>query len=211
MKKIQVKRYEFDEVHIAEYNPRDISREELDKLKESISTYGLVQPIIVNTKTMNIVGGNQRVSALLELGETGADMVEIELTEAEEKSLNLALNKISGDWDMNKLSALLGDISDDDFITGFDDIEIEAITGIDTDISLDDWDYEDVEYSDDLSDSGSGGDITGDTPAKRYVVYVSFKDKAKAELFLKHHGIKFEFKGRNRETVIDEDELNIPE
>ena len=51
-----------------EYNPRKISKEMLEKLKKSITEFGYIEPIIWNKRTNNIVGGNQRFKALVEMG-----------------------------------------------------------------------------------------------------------------------------------------------
>ena len=78
-----------------------------DKLKHSIDTFGLVQPIIYNKRTGNIVGGHQRLDVLKENGETDIDCVEVDLNDNDEKALNVALNKVSGDWDTQMLNSLL--------------------------------------------------------------------------------------------------------
>jgi DNA modification methylase len=84
----------------APYNPRDISAEALAGLGESIGRFGLVQPVIVNSRTGRIVGGHQRVKVLHAQGVEETDVVVVDLPEAEEKALNLALNSqaISGAW-----------------------------------------------------------------------------------------------------------------
>lgn len=114
----------------ADYNPRKISKEELEKLKKSIQTFGYIEPVIYNERTGLIVGGHQRVKALKELGVEEVDCVIGNWSEAEEKELNIALNKISGEWDEDKLSALLLDIKEtggDLEATGFDDKEINKL------------------------------------------------------------------------------------
>jgi ParB-like chromosome segregation protein Spo0J len=73
------------------------------------------------------VGGNQRLKALRELGIEEVDVVVVDINDAKEKALNVALNKISGEWDFPKLKDLLTDIDTGDFdieLTGFDLDEI---------------------------------------------------------------------------------------
>ena len=48
----------------ADYNPRQISDRALSGLRESVTRFGLVQPIIVNERTGNVVGGHQRRKVL---------------------------------------------------------------------------------------------------------------------------------------------------
>lgn len=92
----------------APYNPREISPAALAGLKASIKRFGLVQPIVVNRRTGLIVGGHQRVRAMLDAGEVEALVLEVDLPAGEEKALNLALNSphISGEW-TDALSGLL--------------------------------------------------------------------------------------------------------
>ena len=76
----------------APYNPRAISDGALAGLGESIGRFGLVQPIIVNARTGHVVGGHQRLKVLEAQGVEATDVVVVDLPEAEEKALNLALN-----------------------------------------------------------------------------------------------------------------------
>jgi len=90
----------------APFNPRTISADALAGLGESIGRFGLVQPVIVNSRTGRIVGGHQRLKALLARGVEETDVVVVDLPEAEEKALNLALNSqaISGEWTEDALA-----------------------------------------------------------------------------------------------------------
>ncbi|MGE0191967.1 MAG: site-specific DNA-methyltransferase [Planctomycetota bacterium] len=92
----------------AGYNPRTISDAALAGLGESIGRFGLVQPIIVNARTGNVVGGHQRLKVLEARGVEATDVVVIDVEEAEEKALNLALNspRISGEWTADALGLL---------------------------------------------------------------------------------------------------------
>ncbi len=118
----------------AAYNPRKDLQPgdpEYEKLKRSMQEFGYVEPIVWNKRTGNIVGGHQRYKVLLEMGLQEVDCVVVDLDETKEKALNIALNKISGEWDMSLLSDLLSDLMEDDFnieITGFDFEEIEEMT-----------------------------------------------------------------------------------
>ena len=98
----------------AEYNPRvelKPGMPEYEKLKNSIQEFGYVEPVIVNDRTGKIVGGHQRISVLKELGYKEIEVVHVDLDDAHEKALNVALNKISGTWDAEKLEDLLRDIN----------------------------------------------------------------------------------------------------
>lgn len=117
----------------AEYNPRKDLKpgdEEYEKLKRSIEEFGYVEPVIWNKTTGRVVGGHQRLKVLIDLGITEVDCVVIEMDDAKEKALNIALNKISGDWDKDKLTLLIADLQGEDFdvsLTGFDPAEIDDL------------------------------------------------------------------------------------
>ena len=52
---MEIEHIKITDLKPAEYNPRRISDDDYQKLKNSISTFGLVDPIIVNLKNMHIV------------------------------------------------------------------------------------------------------------------------------------------------------------
>lgn len=117
----------------AEYNPRKDLKPgdpEYEKLKRSITEFGYVEPVIWNRTTGRVVGGHQRLKVLIDTGVNEVECVVVEMSEEKEKALNVALNKISGDWDKEKLSLLIADLQGADFdvsLTGFDAPELDAL------------------------------------------------------------------------------------
>ena len=117
----------------ADYNPRKDLKpgdSEYEKLKRSIAEFGYVEPVIWNKTTGHVVGGHQRLKVLIDTGVTEVECVVVEMSEEKEKALNVALNKISGEWDKEKLSLLISDLQLADFdvsLTGFDAPEIDAL------------------------------------------------------------------------------------
>ena len=117
----------------ANYNPRKDLKPgdpEYEKLKRSIEQFGYVEPVIWNKATGRVVGGHQRLKVLMDMGHTEVDCVVVELSEEKEKALNIALNKISGEWDKDKLALLITDLQGADFdvsLTGFDPAEIDDL------------------------------------------------------------------------------------
>lgn len=117
----------------ADYNPRKDLKpgdEEYEKLKRSIEQFGYVEPVIWNRTTGRVVGGHQRLKVLIDMGINEADCVVVEMDENKEKALNVALNKISGEWDKDKLAVLISDLQAEDFdvsLTGFDAAEIDDL------------------------------------------------------------------------------------
>lgn len=124
-----VERKKLSQLTKAPYNPRKISDEQAKALQRSLEAFGVVEPIIWNKQTGHIVGGHQRLDALLALGEKETDVIVLDLPEEKEQVLNLALNKISGEWDTRQLIELfnqLGDIDIDLSLTGFSEEEIKS-------------------------------------------------------------------------------------
>lgn len=119
-------------IKTAKYNPRKISDQALASLKQSIQRFGFVDPVIVNDRTGVLVGGHQRISAAKELGLEAVPVVGVNLDEGEEKALNVALNKISGEWDLDLLRGVLDDVQAaglDLSLTGFTKDEWLAMSG----------------------------------------------------------------------------------
>lgn len=119
----------------AVYNPRKINDHDLAALRRSIRFFGAVEPVVVNTRTQRIVGGHQRVKAAAAEGIAEFPVVYVDLDEPAEKQLNLALNRISGQWDDEKLRALLIDLDAagaDLELTGFDDKELARLLQVTT-------------------------------------------------------------------------------
>lgn len=122
------------------YNPRKISAKQMEDLKKSIKEFWLVEPVIVNNlkgREWIIVGWHQRFEAMKQLWYTEIPVVYVTLTETKEKALNIALNKITWEFDFGKLQEVLADIAQntEDFdatLTGFTNEDIEmALTDID--------------------------------------------------------------------------------
>ncbi len=124
-----------DELDPAPYNPRvelKPGTPEFEKLRRSLDEFGLVEPLVWNERTGRLVGGHQRLSALRALGHTETQVSVVDLPEEREKALNLALNRITGAWDHERLGELLAELSAlpefDLGLTGFDTDEIAALT-----------------------------------------------------------------------------------
>ena len=131
----------------AEYNPRlDLKPgdKEFEKIRKSIQEFGYVDPVIIN-KDGTIVGGHQRYKVLKEMGYTEIQCIVIDVDKDKEKALNIALNKISGDWDKTKLKDLLTELQGIGLaeITGFDIAEL-GMLGVQEEVIEDDFDLEKV-------------------------------------------------------------------
>ena len=117
----------------APYNPRKISPHDFASLRLSLAKFGAVEPVVVNARTNRLVGGHQRLKAADAEGFSSFPVVEVDLDETGERQLNIALNRIAGEWDNEKLVAVLDEIeaADGDLaLTGFDDDELTRLLQI---------------------------------------------------------------------------------
>ena len=130
---MNIRRVPIADINPAPYNPRlDLQPDDLEykKLEKSIAEFNLVEPLIWNKRTGNLIGGHQRLKILEARGDEKVEVSVVDLTDAKERALNLALNKISGDWDFPKLKDLLEELDVGDFdmeSTGFSTVQIEGL------------------------------------------------------------------------------------
>lgn len=128
---MQIVRKKIRDMDRAAYNPRiDLipGDTEYENLRRSITTYGMLIPVIWNKRTNRVVGGHQRLTVLENEGETEVDVSVVDLDETQEKQLNVALNKVEGGWDEEKLAELLMELGEDATLTGFTQQEIDSLT-----------------------------------------------------------------------------------
>jgi len=111
---IKTKYYPIEQLVYAEYNPRQLTKDQYKHLKDSITRFGLVDPLIVNThkdRKNILVGGHQRLKVATDLGIKEIPCVEVKLSYDQERELNIRLNKNTGEWDYDTLANHF-DISD---------------------------------------------------------------------------------------------------
>lgn len=123
-------------IHPADYNPRVAlkpSDPEYQSIERSLREFGYVDPIIIN-QDGTIIGGHQRAAVLKALDQKEVDVVVLDLSKQDEKALNIALNKVGGEWDEELLRAALSDLKSLDGLdilsaTGYTAPEIDIILG----------------------------------------------------------------------------------
>lgn len=123
-----------ERLNAAAYNPRiDLQPgdPDYDALRRSIEEFDVVEPLVWNERTGNLVGGHQRLKILRERGDAEAEVSVVDLDAGAERMLNVALNKIEGAWDLEKLRELLLELNAegelDVSLTGFDSEEIDEL------------------------------------------------------------------------------------
>lgn len=146
---MEIKELPLKELKPAAYNPRKKLKKgdkEYEKIKQSLLKFGYVDPIIIN-EDLTVIGGHQRLTVLKDLDYETAKCVIVDLPKEDEKALNIALNKITGQWDEVLLADLLLDLQESDFnldLTGFEPPEIDNILSNvhDKELSEDEFDVE---------------------------------------------------------------------
>ena len=163
---MEISKIKLTQIEPADYNPRTITEEARKKLRNSIETFGLVEPIIINVNNNRIVSGHQRYDILLDMLMESDNLAEREFdylvkddygyifdfnqlqikNEDYEKALNIVLNNtnLMGDYDYQKLEGLLTELEFNGFnleFTGFDDLELGNFEQID---------FGDVDFGDDF-------------------------------------------------------------
>lgn len=177
----------------ADYNPRIIDEQSKEKLQNSLLEHGLVQPLVWNKNTGNLVSGHQRLQQLdiLEDSENySLDVAVIFVDEYEEAQLNVKLNNQSlmGDWDLDKLAAMNLDLGVDFEDMGFDELDIDFLfEGDDRFSEL--FDTPDIEHTKEeinkVRDSrGLAKDLMTERNSANFYCMLVFKDeKEKSEFF----------------------------
>lgn len=134
---MEYKKIKISELKKSEYNPREIDERNLKNLKKSIQTYGWLSPVIINTfsgRENVVISGHQRIKVAEELGQEDVPVAEVNLDEAKEKALNLAMNKIGGSFEEDKLIQVLQDIDEKNedllALTGFSTEEINYLMSL---------------------------------------------------------------------------------
>lgn len=159
-KDIIIEKIDINSLVPADYNPRKIDKSDYENLKTSIDEFGIVSPLIINLKDNTIISGHQRFDVLyyennlqevnlIRLGDIGWVFTDTELKlkdKNHEKALNLALNRIHGEFDPDKLNEVLVELEELhlDHLTGFD-LELDNITYEFSSRIVDDYEYENEE------------------------------------------------------------------
>lgn len=209
---MEIVKVDINELISPEYNPRQITDEEMEKLKNSINEFGYVDPIIVNKHNNHIVGGNQRYEALKSLGYTDVDVIFVDEPDLNrEKALNIALNKISGEWDNEKLTQIFKDMKVEGFdpeLSGFGDYELDFYLDNEDEDFFNPFndDESDLDYEEETPEDYM--DVEGERSNEQYIITIGFTTRENANIFLKYINAPYELKQRSvgiHESEIFED------
>lgn len=184
-----------EDINPAPYNPRvelQPGDAQYEALKNSLGRFGLVEPLVVNRKTGNLISGHQRLNVLKAQGIEEAEVIVADLDEETEKAANIAMNKIEGEWDYDKLDEIFDGMDREELkFTGFEPGEVASM-------------YEEaLEEEAEATKQGGGGNGggEGDTEEPPFRIYMSFPSKEKAQAWLNQRGIPKEFE-KTRAVVV---------
>lgn len=184
-----------EDINPAPYNPRvelQPGDAQYEALKNSLGRFGLVEPLVVNRKTGNLISGHQRLNILKAQGIEEAEVIVADLDEEAEKAANIAMNKIEGEWDYDKLDEIFEGMDREELkFTGFEPGEVASM-------------YEEaLEEEAETPKQGGGGNGGGEGDAEEppFRIYMSFPSKEKAQAWLNQRGIPKEFE-KTRAVVV---------
>lgn len=183
------------DINPAPYNPRvelQPGDTQYEALKNSLGRFGLVEPLVVNRRTGNLISGHQRLNVLKAQGIEEAEVIVADLDEEAEKAANIAMNKIEGEWDYDKLDEIFEGMDREELkFTGFEPGEVASM-------------YEEaLEEEAETPKQGGGGNGGGEGDAEEppFRIYMSFPSKEKAQAWLNQRGIPKEFE-KTRAVVV---------
>lgn len=200
--------WKLEDIRPAPYNPRVTLKPgdaEYDALDKSLQRFGLAEPLVINKATGLLVSGHQRLNVLKAQGAEEAEVVLIELDPEQEKLLNVAINKIDGDWDYQKLESLFDELKPEDIAyTGFTESEIDNLFGSEDEAEEEasDGDSEEENATEEELEPEEPDEEEKPEALKEFSIFLSFPAKEKAEAYLKERGIETEYEGTSRNITI---------
>ncbi len=206
---IDITYYKPTELIAAEYNPRQLTKDQHKDLTDSIKRFGLVDPLIVNTHKERknvLIGGHQRLKIATMLGLKEIPCVEVELNPAKEKELNIRLNKNVGEWDWDALANYfdVGELTE----WGFTDDELQFYEDEPTEGLIDDDEVPEVEEAitkqGDLWILGEHRLLCGDATKKEDVERLMEGQKADMVFTDPPYGLGYDGGTKKRDKLIDD-------
>ena len=210
---MKIKHYPIGDLISAEYNPRQLTKDQFSQLKDSVKRFGLVDPIIVNThkdRKNIVVGGHQRIKVADALKIDKIPCVEVKLNLEKERELNIRLNKNLGEWDYDNLANFfdMDDLKD----WGFSDADLQLfdIEDVASDGLTDDDEVPEVEeaitQTGDLWMLGDHKVLCGDATKKEDVELLMDGNKADMVFTDPPYGYSYESNYQNKHKMLMNDD-----
>lgn len=180
------------DIHGASYNPRQISDRARAKLAKGISKHGLLQPLIWNKRSGNLVAGHQRLKVLDDYygsQDYELQMAIVDMDELAEKEANILLNnyEAQGEFDLDKLNELLATPDMDIAATGFDPADVYRLFGDAAHLDVNAAEKYADQVRESLEARTQATKLSDDQSVDFYLVFV-FRGEQDRDAFLEHHG-----------------------
>ena len=128
---LNIQRVPLDSLHLDPANAREHGPENLDAIVGSLKRFGQAEPIVVQSSTGRVIGGNGRLVAMKKLAWTDCDVVELDVDDLTATALGIALNRTSdlAGWDEETLAKLLQELRTEDALdgVGYSEEDIDAL------------------------------------------------------------------------------------
>jgi len=202
---MRFEKWKLNNLKPAEYNPRKTLQpgdSEYQKILCSIQKFGYVDPVIIN-QDGTIIGGRQRYTVLQDLGYDEVEVVVVDLNKQDEKALNIALNKISGEWDPEKLKELLQELNLGEFditVTGFDLGDLEKL--------IEDLEIEPAAFEDNFDSDRSYEEIE-DPVSRRGDIWILGRHRLMCGDATSAEDLEFLMDGKEAQLVITDPPYNV--
>lgn len=211
---MQLKTLKLTDLRPADYNPRIITEEEFNGLKESLTTFGQQENLIVN-KDMTLISGHQRYEAMKALGWVEAVCNLVDLDKHQEKKLNVLMNSqaISGKYDDLMLSEILEELKLDD---DYESLRLDKLEPLDlSSVEIEEDEPPEVSSEPPVSKLGEIYQLgrhrvmCGDSTDKASVELLM--DGVKADMVFTDppYGVDYSGLGQNTSNKIENDNLSI--
>ncbi len=95
-----VQRVLLDSLHVDPANLREHDSVNIAAIRASLEAHGQVEPLVVQSSTRRLIGGNGRLAAMVELGWIDCDAVFLDIDDAAARALSIRLNRTAelGRW-----------------------------------------------------------------------------------------------------------------
>jgi len=202
---MRFEKWKLNNLKPAEYNPRKTLQPgdpEYQKILCSIQKFGYVDPVIIN-QDGTIIGGRQRYTVLQDMGYDEVEVVVVDLNKQDEKALNIALNKISGEWDPEKLKELLQELNLGEFditVTGFDLGDLEQL--------IEDLEIEPAAFEDNFDSDRSYEEIE-DPVSRRGDIWILGRHRLMCGDATSAEDLEFLMDGKEAQLVITDPPYNV--
>ena len=95
VKFFEVTKEKIENIKLDAFNPNEMSKIQMEGLKEVMNKFGFLEPIIVNKDNM-VIDGEHRFNVLKEMGEKEIPVIRLNVNELDRKIIRQTMNKLRG-------------------------------------------------------------------------------------------------------------------